>query len=380
VWYNFSMRKWLTPWAFLIRVVSVVLMASGGQASPAMAESAERLVLAFYYTWFDERTWTPDQVPDFPLEPYASRDPAVMRRHIEQAKQAGIDAFVVSWYGPQVESNQTETNFATMLNEAAAQDFRLAIDFEVRSPFYRSQDDVIRALQYLIQHHAQHPAYLRWQGKPVIFFWRNASVFRAEGQSALAAWQYIRAQVDPNHHTLWIAEGVDISFLEVFDGHHLYTVTWNPPTDPARTAIKFSRLVREAAERLGQPKLWVATVMPGWDSTRAGRGDGFVRSREDGAYYAYTWQAALASMPDWVIITSFNEWREGTYIEPSQAYGDRYLRLTAEWSARFKSGEIPALTVPPIAVATSPPRPRPTPTPLPTPRPLPKRWQKLLEG
>ncbi len=288
------MWKRLTRWTILLCITGIALMASRRWAQHASADPVERLVLAFYYTWFDEKTWTPDQVPDLPVEPYVSRDPAVMRRHIEQAQQAGIDAFVVSWYGPQVENNQTETNFATMLNEAAAQGFRLAVDFEVRSPFYHSQDDITRALQYLIQRHAQHPAYLRWQGKPVIFFWRNQSVFRAEGQSALAAWQHIRSQVDPDHQTIWIAEGTDASFLDVFDGLHLYTITWNPPTDPARTAAKFSRLVRQAADRLGQPKLWVATVMPGWDSTRAGRGDGFVHSREDGAYYAYTrWSPPL---------------------------------------------------------------------------------------
>ena len=64
------------------------------------------------------------------------RDRGVMARHIDQAKAAGIDAFVVSWYGPQVENNQTETNFRAMLDEAAAAGFRLAVDFEVTSPFF----------------------------------------------------------------------------------------------------------------------------------------------------------------------------------------------------------------------------------------------------
>ena len=78
------------------------------------------LVLAFYYTWFDENSWAANRVPDTPQERYVSRDRNVMGRQIEQAKAAGIDAFVVSWYGPRVENNQTETNLRALLDETCA--------------------------------------------------------------------------------------------------------------------------------------------------------------------------------------------------------------------------------------------------------------------
>jgi uncharacterized protein YraI len=47
----------------------------------------------------------------------------------------------------------------------------------------------------------------------------------------------------------------------------------------------------------------------------------------------------MASQPNWIVINSFNEWPEGSYIEPSVAYGDHYLALTAVWSQQFKAGE-----------------------------------------
>ncbi len=200
-------------------------------------------------------------------------------------------------------------------------------------------------LRHALDVHANHPAYLRVDGKPVLFFWR-------EQRFSPGTWQSIRDQVDPNHNSIWIAEGVDMSYQSVFDGHHLYTVTWNPPTDVNATANKFSRWVQQARERYGSYRYWVATAMPGYNDTRTGRGNAFARGREDGAYYAQTWQAAINSNPDWVIITSFNEWPEGTYIEPSQAYGDRYLGLTAEWAGRFKSGEAIPYT-PPAPSASS---------------------------
>ena len=120
------------------------------------------------------------------------------------------------------------------------------------------------------------------------------------------------------------------------------------------------RRVRAASQTWGR-KIWVATVMPGYNDTRTGRGDAFIRPRDDGAYYAKTWNGALASGADWVIITSWNEWPEGSYIEPSQAYGSRYLDLTRDWVARYKRGEGAAPAPAPAST------PRPTPTPAPTP-------------
>jgi hypothetical protein len=43
--------------------------------------------------------------------------------------------------------------------------------------------------------------------------------------------------------------------------------------------------------------------------------------------------------PDWVLVESFNHWEIGTEIEPSVQFGDQYLKLTAEYAARFKAGQ-----------------------------------------
>ncbi len=354
--------KRICRWLMLLASAGMIL-AMGG---PAAAQNPERLVLAFYYTWFDENSWNPGGLPDLPSQPYISRDRGVMARHIDQAKGAGIDALVVSWYGPRVDNNQTEANFRAMLDEAAARGFRLALDVEVTSPFFGSPGDVQGALATLLATHAQHPAYLKVGGKPVIFFWRQQR-FDA------GTWAAIRSAVDPGHSSLWIEEGVDVSMLSVFDGHHLYKVTWNPPTDLSYTANKFARFVRSAATSLGAPKVYVATAMPGWDDRKLGRGDSFGINREGGAYYERSWQAAIGSSPDWIIITSFNEWPEGTYIEPSRAYGSRFLELTGKWSAAFKSATFPVQPSSTAAQVAAPtkiaplPTPRPTPTPQPTP-------------
>jgi hypothetical protein len=334
----------------------------------SQAQSPDRLVLAFYYTWFDNNTWANGRLPDLPAELYASSDRGAIARHIEQAKAAGIDAFVVSWYGPQTENNQTETNLRILLDEAATRGFRIAVDVEVRSPFLHSAGDVQGAVAALLATHAQHPAYLRSGGKPVVFFWRQQ-------RFNLDTWAAIRRAVDPDHVTLWIEEGVDVAPLAVFDGHHLYSVTWNPPTDLSYTANKFAKRVRAAASTLGAAKVYVATVMPGYDDRSTGRGNAFAIGRENGAYYERSWQAAIGSAPDWIIITSFNEWPEGTYIEPSRAHGARFLELTGAWAAAFRGAPMPQIAPPQPAkrAASAPPTAKPRPTSVPTPTPVPHR-------
>jgi LysM repeat protein len=308
-------------------------------APPGAARSGERPVVAFYYAWYGLDQWQAGKVPDIPVVKYTSKDRSTMVRHVQQARSAGIDAFAVAWYGPTVHNNQTETNFQTMLGVAAEQGFHCTVDFETRSPFYSSQADIVNALRYLINNHAAHPAFFRFEGKPLIFFWAVKDVFTGQGQSAVDAWASIRQQVDPQHNTLWIADGADTEFLRVFDGHHLYNITWNPPANVRNTLSTWGDRVRGYGTEHGTRKLWVATVMPGYNDLfaqdRSGR---FAHDRRGGAYYRETWEAAMDSAPDLIVITSFNEWLEGTQIEPSISYGNLYLDLTSELSAAFKSG------------------------------------------
>ena len=353
----------ILPLSIYSRLLLTALAVLLGLALPWRAiygqSSSDPLVLAFYYTWFDENTWTYDQLSDLPAEPYVSRDRAVMGRHIDQAKSAGIDALLVAWYGPGG-GNQTETNLAAMLEEAAARNFKIGILFETNSPFMGG--DVSGALQHALSVHANHPAYLRVDNRPVIFFWQPTLY-------GIETWQNIRSQVDPNYGSIWISEGVNTAYLSVFDGHHLYSNTWNPPADLSYTNQKFANQVENMRQQTGAYKFWVATAMPGYNDVRIRPGSGFAQDREGGAYYDRSWQAAIASQPNWVVITSFNEWPEGTYIEPSATFGNQYLGSTAAWSGQFKSGggvNVQAAALPPPA-----PLPPLEPTPIPTPLPEP---------
>lgn len=370
--------------SFLWALLVVSLLLSVPYPVPARAQG-ERLVLAFYYAWYDQNTWQ-KPLPDRPVQLYASADPTAIERHVLWAQGAGIDAFVQSWYGPQTQNNQTETNFALLLDIAARYGFAAAVDLEVPSPFLHSEADIVVALRHLLSVHASHPAYLRVGGRPVIFFWRQQ-------RYPVEVWRSIRQQVDPNGQSIWIAEGTELDYLGVFDGNHLYSVAWDPA--PEGVLTRWGARVQQWGVQNGRDVYWVATVMPGYDDRVTGRTDAFVRDRAGGEYYRRCWQGAIASGADWVIITSFNEWMEGTQIEPSVGYGELYLNLTRELAGAYRAA--PAVSPPPsptaqatsmkppsplatlssdpsaspTPTATSAPTPTPTFTPTPTPKPIP---------
>ena len=96
----------------------------------------------------------------------------------------------------------------------------------------------------------------------------------------------------------------------------------------------------------------MTSVGPGYDDTRIRPWNAHnTRSRERGAYYERQWRAALEAAPHAVSITSYNEWGEGTQIEPARPHtsstgrrcadyapddGAIYMRLTREWAERAR--------------------------------------------
>jgi len=312
-------------------------------ATPSLA--ASRLVLANYFAWYSTHNWDDCNISagDKPLRLYDSDDPATIATHIHQALDAGIDGFTLQWFAP---GERTDKNLGTLLAQSQGTAFRSTVVIlrhiwpGTPGP---SHSELVRAIRYLLDRYGSHPNFLSLEGRPVLFFANMESVPVAAGETPQQAWSAIRAQADPDRAAWWIAEGLDASYLEAFDGLYVYKVTHADFPEDYQKASRWARNVRSWEQKTGLRKLWWGTLMPGYDDLRSGcqpdlRGPLKLhkREREDGAFYRATFDAALASVPDGLWINSFNEWVEGTYIEPSQQYGERYLQLTRELAARFK--------------------------------------------
>jgi len=327
--------------AFAIVAVTGVgaAIARGAHAS---FSAAHPLVLALYYPWYDESTWERGITADQPLVPYASWHRETIERHVGWANDAGIDVLVSAWFGPR-DNNPTENNLKTLLEVAKPTGLKAAILLETDSrEFFPTRGALVDALKHARSIHVDHPAYLRVDGRPVIFVWKPSAVFAPSGARvnqagtpAVAAWRALLDEVDPGRQVVWIGEGEDVAILDIFDGIFLYSIAW--AGDPASQLNSYGGRVRAYNGANGTSKRWIATAMPGYDDTRIpGRGKTFAVDRAGGSYYERTFQGAIASGADWVMVTSFNEWLEGHQIEPSTSYGTLFLDLTRTLGDTFR--------------------------------------------
>src|SRR5579875_705664 len=293
-------------------------------------------VLAFYYMWYTPSTWSLSTMSDLPTIQYNSSDPTTIARQVNWAANAGITGFISSWWGP---GSATDNNFVQLLSYSATlqqqtgHHFASSIYFESDSPQMSSEASIVTDLKYLIAHYTSSPYFFHWNGKPVIFIWDPLG-----GGRTLAEWASIRSQVDPNDSMIWSAEGVSMSLLSVFDGIHLFSAGyWGiQNTDMTAVAQGFRNEINTYNSANHTQKIWAAGVLPGYNDTRVpGRTGTYIVPRNNGATYTESWQAAIASSPSWITITSFNEWFEGSMIEPSVTYGNLYLNLTAQFTRQW---------------------------------------------
>jgi hypothetical protein len=288
-----------------------------------MSSQPLRQVYAYYFGWHTPDSWKDGRLIDRPQTLYNSQDPATLDKHIDQAKQTGIDAFVMSWFGPK-NNNMTHTVFNMLLDRAAAKGFYAGAAMDMVDGGYNATvDEVVQSMRYLLTDRANHPAYLKFQDKPIIYFWN-------QGRFTVEQWAQIRVQVDPNRSSVWVMEGVDLKYLSVFEGLYLFNVAWSGNFQA--TATQWGSKMRAAGGWFYTP-----TVMPGWDESRFPERTNPTppKARLGGAFLSNSWKGAVGSGAGIVIIVSWNEFLENSYIEPSQMYGTQALDtlqpLIAEW-------------------------------------------------
>ncbi len=315
-------------WRTLLSAVALGL-ASLAFGAPSLWAASDTPVLAFYYPWYNPENFSRNAMWDIPVTPYQSDNRATIERQVREARGAGITGFISSWMG---KGNRTDNNLATLLDVSKGSDFASTIYFETGQSGLSSQGEIVDALRYVMATYGNHPNWARVGGRPAIFFWNPSAA------GGVDFWRAVRSQVDPNGGWHWNVEtDRPDAWLDVFDGVHLFSAaSWTG--DATGTYKNLKSKVEAVANRTGQPKVWAAGVAPGWDNSRQSNPAQVMVDRQGGGYYSRRWEAAIASEPGAITITSWNEWGEGTAIEPGSSYGNLYLDITAKYAAAYRQG------------------------------------------
>jgi len=256
-------------------------------------------------------------------------------RHLSEAKTAGIDTLVCSWWG---QHDATDRAIRRLMERAPAHGLTICILWERLT---RSQDKASATtdLAYLLQTFGNNPGTLRVHEKPVLFLYSDV----CHGLSP-EDWAEVLTQTEKRFLKgfLAIGTGSQSTDARLWDG--LFSLEAAPempehnPVESAKAlkeAASVSRLlVREAGH------ICVETVLPGYQESKPNAASEAPKSkhidRQEGALYRALWNQALDDNPDWILISSFNQWHNGTEIEPSVEMGGLYLKLTQGFTARFK--------------------------------------------
>jgi len=277
-----SWRRLVTP---LVPALAVVLAALGATALPASPAAATTPVRAvFYYPWFTE-TWHATDKFHPSAGQYSSDDRATVDRQMADLAYAGEQSVITSWWGQGTHKEQTR--FPMLMDSAKAHGLTVTPYYEKEGVSDTSLTDIKADLAYLKSYEQANPqGFLHVDGKPVIFVYNAA----ASTSSCAAVTKWKQAT---NGFADWYVD------MKVFSGFATCAdqpSSWHQygPASAVSSHLPYSYNVSpgfyqyaESAPRLAR------------DLTR------FKQNLAD----------QVSSGAGWQLVTSYNEWGEGTAVE-----------------------------------------------------------------
>lgn len=304
---------------------------------------------------------------------YDSRDPHVVRYHVDLARAAGIDHFIYDYHGAKLAQqlvqqglepiNEEGWQALVTAAEAPGSDLKLAVMYEPKVHYQgwvagepseaEKLAGITADLVQLSESMAGRRCALRRDGRLVVFVFRNGTCNPAASQCLeeadwLAIHQAVLAQSGEDLFLVGDMQPAAGSVLSGFTRwqlvarsiltHRNYTdVEAGVPTAPVPLLAQLEQhvaglraSVRDWAREDDVARVGVTTVWPGFDDSGVGGwgasnllgDDGQplcvrVAHDFDGAFYATTAAVVLEGEQDWVQVATWNDWNEATAIEPA---------------------------------------------------------------
>ena len=343
------------------------------------APSAEPPVFAtFYYTWYGnpehDGRWAhwneygrrppADIASDYHplLGLYSVRDEAVLDQHMAWIDEAGLDLLILTWKG---RGHPTDEVAPAIMDIAARHG--LSVAFHIETYVGRSPESVVEDVAYLFATYGDKEAFFRTRrGSPYnpgdksrgLFFLWDPDCRYTDGPANDGT--YWREAMDRIHAlpegAIVLASVTDPEWTDRghFDGGFSYLN--RGMMDPKQSDHFFFW-----AQTMPRDAWFVPSVTPGYSCRRIGYHHDANTSRNGGRTYDAQWREILGTgvTPPMITVTSFNEWHEGTMIEPTICGRDdgqgyeydcyalgpfQYLIATAYWTETLRRRPDPAPT------------------------------------
>jgi hypothetical protein len=266
-------------------------------------------VIALYEAWFGH--------PKHIAVGYSSQDPSQISNQISKAKELGISAFVVDWYGDR--EPFIDKSYALVQSTAAKKKFQVAMMYDETDQEDGATDEAIADFTmfrdtYLSPKSLGHEAYLTYQGRPVIF------IFPKSGHTD---WDKVRAVVNKwSAPPFLIYENLPDQYVNAFDGYY----AWVSPGDKGWAADgsnwgdQYLSNFYQTMQSKYSDKIIVGGAWASFDDSKASWGLNRHISARCGQTFTDTfnfWRKDFPAddPPPFVMLETWNDHEEGTAIE-----------------------------------------------------------------
>lgn len=326
---------------------------SGAAPSAGVSAPQNAPVFAFYYLWWSLKHWhdklgpsyayganplpipaslpasgcppkslyAGNQLTDVPAHLWSQDDPGQIASDERQAAAAGLTGFAVNWVGgPTYDSRLAAAFRAADRLRGEGIPFSLVLSYK-SSATKLPLSTIIADLTYYRDHYASDPAQYTLNGEPVVILQGSHKYDDATLAAIGAAFADTFRIIGDETPTSYTPERGSSMY-----GVSYYWSTQDPYTNPESFGQlqQFANAVRATDPNPdGTAKVWWAPFTPGYDGVLLG-GSTCI-PRRDGETMRTLFNGNGATGPDAWTFISWNEIAEGTYVDPLQRYGDRYV-------------------------------------------------------
>jgi glycoprotein endo-alpha-1,2-mannosidase len=283
---------------------------------------------------------------------YSNCDSNVIKLHMQQIASAGFSIVAVTWLG---KDDYTYKSLSLIFKYAARNNLKIC--FQIEPCVRKSALATVNEMQFVIEQFGDLPAFYRDENskRPMFFVYDSYVIPASEWNKALNKSNdellFRNTKYDSDVIGLFCWKE-DTAFFQKagFDGIYTYFASRGFTFGANPENWKY---LKSFADKLHLK--FIPSVGPGYNDNRIRPWNKKnTKDREKGRYYDRLFEDALSCNLEWIGVTSFNEWHEGTQIEPAQSYQfkdaiyldyeglpeDYYLTRTKYWLNKWSISKI----------------------------------------